>query len=349
MYKKLLTIAVVCVLGAPQIAAAATTPHSIYMYQGADREQRLIEGAKKEGTVVLYTSLSLKDSAPIAEAFEKKYGIKVSLWRSKSEKVVERAMKEARAGRPAADAIETNGPEMELLHREKLLSEFWSPEFKDLPAGAFPPHRHYVATRFNFFVMAYNTNLVKPDDVPKTYQDLLSPRWAGEIGIEDSDVDWFAAVVKAMGEQEGLAYFRKLADTRPQIRKGHTFLAELVAAGAIPIAATAYNHSVQKLHDSGAPIDWKPLPPTFGRPGGIGLTKTAPHPHAALLFAEFMLSREGQELLKKRSRVPSSRAVDSPLNNFEYQSIDPVIVLDEAKKWEPIWASLFLRDSAAPQ
>lgn len=315
--------------------------HDLYNYKGPDREQRLLEGAKKEGTVVVYTSLNLKDSVPITDAFEKKYGIKVSLWRAGSEKVLHRTVTEARAGRFSPDVIETNGPEMEALYREKLLSEFHSPHFKDIPPVAFAPHKHYVATRFNFFVLGYNTNLVKPEEVPNSYQDLLHPRWAGKIGIESGDSDWFAAVVKSMGEKEGLAYFRKLADNKPQMRVGHTLIAELLSAGELPIAATVYNQNVERLLQKGAPVKWKPLLPTFGRPNAIGVARHAPHPHAALLFADFMLSREGQELLKERNRVPSSNAVDSPLNKFPYQMIDPVIVLDEAQKWEKLWANFF--------
>jgi len=136
---------------------AAARNRDFYMYKGADREAKLLEGAKKEGTVSIYTSLNTRDSGPITEAFEKKYGVKTALWRSSSEKVLQRAVTEARAGRHQCDVMETNGPEMEALHREKLLAEFYSPHFKDLPPAAFPKHRHWIADRFNFFVIGYNT------------------------------------------------------------------------------------------------------------------------------------------------------------------------------------------------
>ena len=328
---------------APDAVAAAG---AVYMYQGADREQKLAAGARKEGTVSIYTSLNPKDAAPIVDAFEKKYGVKVVLWRASGEKMVQRALTEARAGRFTPDVFESDGVEMEILAREKLLREFASPSFTDLPAGAFPPHRLYVADRFNFFTIAYNTNLVKPEDVPNTYQDLLLPRWAGKIGIEASDSDWFAALVKSMGEKEGMAYFQKLAQGRPQIRTGHTLISELVAAGEIPLAAAVYNHAVERLALSGAPIKWKALGPTMARPGAIGLARNAPHPHAALLFADFMLSRDGQEAIKLRNRVPASIAVNSTLNKFPFQMIDPAIALDEAEKWEKSWADLFLNGKA---
>ena len=319
---------------------------SIYMYQGPDREQRVLEGAKKEKQVTVYTSLNLKDSVPITQAFEKKYGVKVELWRSSSEKVLQRAVTEARAGRFAVDAFELNGPELEALYREGLLDEFVSPEFKNLPPAAFPKHRHYAADRFNFFTIAYNTNLVKPDEVPGSYEDLAHPRWTGRIGIEASDTDWFGSIVKHMGEQKGLALFRKIAQQKPQMRTGHTLIAELVASGEIALAATIYNHNAERLLVNGAPIKWKALNPTFGRPNGVAVAKRAQRPHAALLFVDFMLSHEGQTLIKQRNRVPASTKVDSNLNDFPYEMIDPVIVLDEAEKWEKIWSELFLKGQA---
>jgi len=339
--------AALAALAMPLVAraqASADSPHrAIYMYQGPDRESRLIAEARKQREVVMYTSLNLKDSVPITEAFEKKTGLKVQLWRASSEKVLQRAVTEARAGRFSCDILETNGPEMEAMYREKLLEEFFSPHFTDLPAAAFPKHRHYVADRFNFFTIGYNTNLVKPEEVPNSYEDLVHPRWAGRVGIEGSDVDWFGAVVKSMGEEKGLAFFRKLADSKPQIRTGHTLMAELVAAGEIPLAATLYNHNVERLTVKGAPVKWKAIQPTFGRPNAIGVARRAPHPHAAMVFVDFMLSKDGQTILKERNRVPASLSVDTHLNKFPFQMIDPIITLDENDKWEKIWTDLFLK------
>jgi iron(III) transport system substrate-binding protein len=331
----------------PAHAQTAAGPHrQTYLYQGADRDQRVIEGAKKEKQVTVYTSLNLKDSVPITQAFEKKYGVKVELWRSSSEKVLQRAVTEARAGRFSVDAFELNGPEMEALYREGLLEEFYSPQFQNLPPAAFPKHRHYAADRFNFFTIAYNTKLVKPDEVPNSYEDLAHPRWVGRIGIEASDTDWFGSIVKYMGEKKGLEFFRKLAQMKPQVRTGHTLIAELVASGEIPLAATIYNHNAERLMVNGAPIKWKALKPTFGRPNAVAVAKRAQRPYAALLFADFMLSLEGQQLIKERNRVPASPKVDSNLNDFPYEMIDPVIVLDEASKWEKIWSELFLKGQA---
>jgi iron(III) transport system substrate-binding protein len=313
------------------------------MAQGGDRNARLAAGAKAEREVVMYTSLNLKDSVPLTEFFEKRTGIKVQLWRASSEKVVQRAIAEARAGRLACDILETNGPEMEAMYREKLLDDFSSPNFKDLPQTAFPRHRHYVADRFNFFTIGYNTNLVKPDEVPRSYEDLVLPKWAGRVGIEAGDVDWFGAMVKIMGEEKGMAFFRKLADSRPQLRTGHTLIAELVASGEIPLAIAIYNHNIERLAVKGAPVKWKAINPTFGRPNAIGVARQAPHPHAAMVFVDFMLSKEGQTIIRDRNRVPASLAVDTHLNKFPFHMIDPVITLDENEKWEKLWSDLFLK------
>jgi iron(III) transport system substrate-binding protein len=334
--------AVLCLGPVARAQDASARNRELYVYKGADREARLAEGAKKEGQLSLYTSLNTRDSGPITEAFEKRYGVKVLLWRSSSEKVLQRAITEARAGRHTADVYETNGPEMEALHREKLMAEFHSPHFKDLPPAAFPKHRGYVADRFNFFVIGYNTTLIKPEDVPKTYQDLLSPKLAGKVGIEAGDTDWFAALVHAMGEDKGLAFFKALAATKPQIRSGHTLMAELLSSGELPLAATIYNHNVEKMTLRGAPVKWKALAPTFGRPNAVGVAARAPNPHAALLFADFMLSPQGQNLIKERNRVPASLAVETELNKFPFEMIDPVITLDEADKWDKLWSGLFL-------
>jgi iron(III) transport system substrate-binding protein len=323
---------------------AADSPHrALYLLEGTDREARILAGARGEGRVVIYTSLNLKDSVPFTAVFEKRYGVKTDLWRAGSEKVVQRAVTEARAGRFACDILETNAPGMEALYREQLLDEFRSPHFNDLPQAAFPKHRHYVADRFNFFTIGYNTNLVRDHEVPNSYDDLLHPRWVGRVGLEAGDVDWFGAMVKYMGEEKGLVFFRRLAAAKPQIRTGHTLIAELVSSGEIPLAANIYNHAAERLAVRGAPIRWKALKPTFGRPDAIGVARRAPRPHAALLFADFMLSPEGQTMLRERNRVPSSLAVKSNLNTFPFDVIDPVITLDEDQKWSKAWSDLFLK------
>ena len=341
--KHLPCLAAVLACLAPAAFAQSPSSRDIYTYQGADREARLIEGAKKEQQVVLYSTMTVADGKAFGAAFERKYGVRLVHWRTSSEKIVQRAVAEARGRRYEADVFESSANHLEALRREKLLEDFDTPVLREIVPAALPRgHRQYVADRFVFFVMGYNTNLVKPGELPATYAELLQPRWAGRITIEGTDVTWFAAVAKAMGERRGLAYFRKLAAMKPEIRHGHIHTAQLVASGEVAFFLTAYNNNMETLKLKGAPVDWKPLQPAFGQAAAIGVARNAPRPHAALLLAEFVLSKEGQEIYKSVNRVPTSMAVDSPLNKFKYEIIDPVLALDEGDKWEKLFSEIFL-------
>ena len=163
----------------------------------------------------------------VTAAFEKKYGVKVRVWRGSSENVVQRSVTEARGGRYDADVFETGGAAMESLHREKLLQEVKSPRLAELNPAALTAHGEWTGTRYNVFVAAYNTKLVKKDELPKSYDDLLDPRWKGKLGIEADDTDWFGAVIDQLGEERGLKLFRDIVATNGiSVRKGHTLLAE---------------------------------------------------------------------------------------------------------------------------
>jgi len=299
--------------------------------------------AARDQTVVLYTSLAPTESGPLGQAFEKKTGIKVEIWRALSEKVVQRALTEARARRHAVDVIETNGPEMEMLAREQLFAELKSPHLADIPASAMPKHRQWIPDRVNFFVVAYNTNKVQREDLPLSYQGFLDPRWKGRIGIEATDAEWMATLVKKWGEKPGMDYFRRLADMKPDVRKGHVLLAELIAAGEIPVGLTVYNANAESLKRRGAPIDWAPVQPVVARAQGIGIARNAPNAKAAAAFVDFVLSPEGQELLNSMGRVPVSTKVRTHLNQFEYTLVDSAVVLDEQDKWSKEWERLFLQ------
>jgi len=315
---------------------------AILQYRGADRDAHLIEKAKEEGKLVLYTSLAPTESTPLAEAFERKYGIQVELWRAISERVVQRTVTEARGRRYAVDVVETNGPEMEMLAREEMLSEFYSPYQEDLPEAAIPSHRLWFPDRMNFFVVGFNTKTVQRAELPATYEGFIDPKWSGRMAIEATDFEWMATLIHEWGEARGMDFFRKLSGMEPEVRQGHVLLAELVAAGEVPVALTAYTANVEPLRRKGAPIDFVPVQPVVARPQGIGIARNAPHPHAALLFADHVLSTEGQELFESMGRVPASTRVNSRLNDFPFTLIQPAMILDEAPKWQQVWSELFL-------
>ena len=306
-------------------------------YQGPDRQQRLIEAAKKEGFVSVYNSAPPDDMKVFAGVFEKKYGVQVRVWRASSENILQRAVAEAKAGRNDLDIAETNSPEMEALVREKILQEVKSPHLGDLIPQAIPPHREWIGTRLNIFSFAYNTRLVKKDELPKTWEDLLNPRWKGRLGIEGADVDWFAGVVSSMGEPKGLKLFRDVvAANGMSVRTGHTLLTNLVVSGEVPMALTVYNYKAEQLKNDGAPIDWFVLQPALARPQGVGMARRAPHPNAAVLFFDFMLT-DAQDLMLKRDFIPTSKKISTPLNKFPLQFVDPKVVLDENDKWTRLY------------
>jgi len=344
-YRMLPALAGVLLAFSAAAALAQADSAKIAQLQGADRQQRLIEGAKKEGELTFYTSAPVDDVAVITGAFEKKYGLKVRVWRAGSEKVLQRAVTEARSGRVDVDIIDTNGPEMEALHREKLLQEVKSPYLADLIPQAILPHREWVGTRLNIFTAAYNTKLVKKEDLPKSYEDLLNPKWKGRIGIEAEDFDWFSGVIGELGEAKGLKLFRDIVATNGiSVRKGHTLLTNLVVSGEVALALTVYNYKAEQLKNKGAPIDWFAFPPAIARPNGVGMLRRAPHPHAAVLYFDFMLS-DAQDLLLKRDFIPTSRKVKTPLNQMPIKFIDSKVILDEEAKWSKLYHEIITKQS----
>src|SRR3954453_14673978 len=172
--------------------APAWAQSDIATYQGADRMQKLIEGAKKEKTFTIYTSATVDDMAVLTAAFEKKYGIKPQVWRASSENIIQRASTEARGGRFDVDVFETDGLAMEAMHRENLLQVVKTPALGDLIPAAIPPHGEWIGDRVQIFTAAYNTGQIKKADLPKTYEDLTNPKWKGKLGVEAADSDWLS-------------------------------------------------------------------------------------------------------------------------------------------------------------
>ena len=327
---------------APAVAQTRTDTATMYLYKGADRDQRLLDAARKEGTLTFYTSMQTPESGPLSQAFEKKYGIKIQLWRAGSEQVVQRVVAEARGGRHTMDLVETNAPEIEALGREQVAAEFFTPHASDLPDWAVPPHHRWYSDRANLWVVGYNTDKVKREDIPPTYEGFIDPKWKGRIALESSDQDWMFGVIDFLGEQRGMEFFRKLSAMKPEMRNGHALLAELVAAGEVPVGLTSYSGNILSVKKKGAPADWVAVEPIVGRPQAVGVAKNAPHPNAALLFADFILSPEGQKLLNDLDRNPSSKTQQTLLTKYKHAMVDPIKWTDDSSKWEKLWHELFL-------
>jgi iron(III) transport system substrate-binding protein len=326
--------------GASAVVAQTRTLAEIASDEAPDRLQRLTQDAKREGSLTLYTSRVAEDATPLTDAFTRKYGIGVQVWRASNQDIIQRAVAESRAGRCPADVISSGTPALEPLYRERLLQPVRSPTTGELMPQALRPHGAWVGVSVNIIGGAYNTDLVKPDDVPKSYDDLTNPRWKGRLAIEAEDVDWFAALLGRLGEEKGAALFRDIVRTNGiSTRIGHTLIANMVVAGEVPLAMTVYSYKPEQLARAGAPIRALYLTPLVALATGVSVTRCAPHPNAAVLFYEFML-RDGQEVLAKRDIVPTNLKVRPLPPGMEITFMDPVQMLDSGPKWTALWNSI---------
>src|SRR5882672_5911642 len=218
--------AAIAALGLTSWGVRAQTAADPAHLAGPDRTARLIAGAKKEGTLNLYSSAIAEHMNAVGAAFEKKYGVKVVLWRGGSEEILQRIVTEARGGHFAVDVAETAAPQIVALDREKLLQQVETPVRAEIMPGTTMPGASWLASRLVVFTGAYNTNLVKKADLPKRYEDLLDPKWKGKLAIEADDNNWLMAISGALGEEKAVKLFRDIvAKNGISVRKGHPLMA----------------------------------------------------------------------------------------------------------------------------
>jgi iron(III) transport system substrate-binding protein len=344
--RRSLSGALVCaslVVATTAALAQARSLAEIAAYEGPDRMERLIEGARREGALALYTSRVADDTTPVTEAFTRKYGVDVQVWRASNRAVLQRVVQERRAGRCAADVVSSGTPALEPLHREQILQAVKSPTLAELMPQALRPHGEWAGISVNIISAAYNTNLAHAGEVPKSYDDLRDPRWKGRLAVEADDVDWFAAVIGKLGEDVGLRLFRDIVRTNGvSVRSGHTLLANLVAAGEVPLALTVYSYKPEQLARAGAPIRALYLAPVVALATGVSVTRCTTRPNAAVLFHEFML-RDGQEVLARRDIVPTNQRVKALPDGMDVTLMNPLEMLDNAAKWTELWRSTVIR------
>jgi len=315
--------------------------------QGEARTRALVEGARREGEVMVYHSTQSEDLRPVFEAFTAKYGVKVREWRSSSENVVQRVVSETRAEKRDVDFIENNSPEMEALASEHMLLAMDSPAFASMRPGTLPAHREWATSTMDIFVQAYNTEKVSRDELPKGYRDLLDGRWKGRLGIEAEDSAWYGTIVKAMGPEGPKLFAGIVAANGISARKGHTLLANLVASGEVPLALTVYNYKPQQLKEKGAAIDWILLPPAIAQLHAVAVHAKATHPFAAMLLFDFFLG-EGQALLAARHFVPSSSKIATPFDGVPIRPIDAAEALRSQDAWTRQFDEAVVKRSGRP-
>ncbi|MFC1817093.1 ABC transporter substrate-binding protein [Thermodesulfobacteriota bacterium] len=270
------------------------------------RIAKLAEGARKEGKLLWYVVLSTPTAEKYRKEFQKKYPyIKFTYYRSGEERQMTRILSEARAKKHAFDVVTTNAFVGELLKKKRLLAKYHSPQRDFYPEGIKDPEGYWTSIYDNLGIIGYNTKLVSPREAPKTWNDLLDPKWKGKMGMDVKAYYWFASMLKIMGEEKGLEYMKNLSDQNIRFRNGRTLNAQLLAAGEMSIGICLYNHRIEDLKGKGAPVEWIAIEPVVPTIHPLALSAHAPHPNAAKLFMEFMLSREGQEILKGDFYIPS--------------------------------------------
>ena len=329
-----------CLLVCATTLAGAQTFAELAGKSDAGRHARLVEAAKREGSVTFYSSIPEKDMAVLAADFEKRYGVKVKTGRASTLKVVQRVLAEKQARRWEVDAVDISGPEMEILYREGLLQEVESDLHRDLLPETTLTHRGWAPQFLSVFVQAYNTRLVKKQDLPNSYEDLLLPRWKGMLGVEANDHEWYCGVLAHMGRDKGAKLFRELVEKNGwSVRNGHTLLNNMVTSGEVPLGLTVYSYMVDQARGKGAPVDWFAIEPLIGRVNGIGVSRRPAHPNAALLFYEYMIS-EAQPLMVQMNYLSPVRKLATEMKGAKVRYIDPAAPREQAEQCEAEFNSL---------
>jgi iron(III) transport system substrate-binding protein len=296
------------------VAATANTSSAqdILTNRAANREQLILEGARKEGQVVLYSAAIVNQAQrPLAAAFMKKYPfMKMTFWRGDSEEIITKLSAEVRAKNLVVDLVEGTGVG-ELAVEANLVLPYFSPMVDAMPERYRDPRGLWTSTRVSYYSIAYNTRLVPPDQVPKTYDDLLDARWRGKlawrIGTSSGTPLFLTTIRLARGEERATEYFRKLA-TQKVINFGSgsaRTLVDRVIAGEFPIALNIFAHHPLISKAKGAPVNSQLMDPVPSTTGTMIIPRGVRHPHGALLLADFILSREGQQILTNADYFPA--------------------------------------------
>lgn len=351
------------VLGGVLIALASLTMShgasvdEIALYNKPDRQKVLVEGARKEGKVSWYTSLIVDQVVrPVKEAFEKEYPfLQVEYFRGNSERLVQKMFAEYQGRRYEVDIVDgtVTAP---MVKKGGYLQRFYSPYLAEYPAELKDSQGYWGVSNVYYFALGYNTRMVKPNEIPKTYEDLLNPRWKGQMMWSTSRgsgaPQFIGNIFMTMGQEAGKAYIQKLkqqniAKSTASARQ----ILDLVIAGEYPIAIQIFNHHAYISKTAGAPVDWQPLEPVTATNNTVGLAKNAPHPYAAMLFLDFVLSKKGQQVFQKSNYLPAHPEVpalqaDLKPGGGRFKKVNylsPEILYDKSNDWADYFQKEFLK------
>ncbi len=267
------------------------------------RRQALIAGAKNEGQMVFYTSVETEFARALTSGFEAKYPfIKTDIYRSTHAKILSRMNVERKTGTYLADVVSVGEFETYQMQKMGFIASYKSPSAQAYPEGFKDPDGYWADLYDNLIVTAYNTLRVKRDELPKRYEDLLHPRWKGRMVFDENEDRWFANILYLMGEKKGMELMQGLARQQIAIRAGRSMVTQLLGAGEYDLQIVAYWYKPYLMKKQGAPVDWLSLEPALVALHPISVVNRAPHPNAARLFIDFVLSEEGQKIFLQRGR-----------------------------------------------
>ena len=317
------------------------SPAQLALYPGADRETVLIEGAKREGKFTLYTSHTWFRT--FVKEFEKKYPfIKASEWRNDSKNLIRKVLEETKSGRVLVDVVETTADGMGILKREGLFQEYFSPEARFYPnelkmkgkTGFF-----YLPDRETYNSLGFNTQFIPPGVAPRTLKDLLDSKWKGKMAITSTStgVRWIGNALETQGRE----YIDKMAEQDISVQDmAPAALINLVGSGEIPLSPTIFDANVTIAKQKGSPVEWRPLEPVVTTVGSAALMAKAANPNTALLFIDYLLSKEGQQLIMKGGLWSPREDVGTVDQKFRKNYLDEKYTLEEIEAKYAQWETL---------
>lgn len=296
------------------------------------QEANVLAGAKAEGRVVWYSGYSLSLLNALTKTFETKYPfIKVDYIRSPDEATLNRITTEKRAGKVLFDVV--NSQLLPMMLRLNVIAPYRFPGVEVMNPRHKDPSGYWVALHMQYYVLSFNTKLVPKDHVPNNWANLLDPKWQGQIGMDPEEFEWLGAMMEYLGEEKATKLLRGLARQEIRWHKGHTRLAQFMAAGEFALSLS-YAHRIEDLKKKGAPVDWsRTIKPVVGSLSKLGLSAAPPHPNAARLLVNFLISKEGQTEFYRQGHNPLFPGIvpkDSPLSpaGLEIHVVSPKITLD---------------------
>jgi iron(III) transport system substrate-binding protein len=335
----------------------AATGEEIALLKSGDRQKILVEGAKKEGKLTWYTTLIVNQVVrPVKEAFEKEYPfVQLDFYRANSEPLTQKAIAENQTKKYAVDIIDGSTPPTVLRHAG-LMQRFFSPYSAEYPPELKDSQGFWGVTNLYFLTLGYNTRMIKPNEVPKTYEDLLNPRWKGQmiwpISRGAGAPMFIGNILLSMGQESGKAYLQKLkAQNIAKSTASNRQVLDMVIAGEYPIALQTFNHHAYISKKAGAPADWVPMEPLNATIHTIGLPKNAPHPYTAMLFLDFVLSKRGQKVYQSSDYLPAHPEIPAAQPDLKPGGgrfkratyINPDVHYDKINEWGEYFENQFMK------